>query len=78
MLKLMTSFCGKGEILVAKQCAICGKAKQNGNLVSHSNIKTHRRWEPNLHYVRAIVNGTPRRLRVCTRCLRSGRVRRSA
>jgi len=63
---------------VAKRCEICGKSKQNGNLVSHSNVKTHRRWEPNLRSVRAIVGGAPRRLRVCARCLRSGRLQRPA
>ncbi len=61
---------------MAKQCAICGKKKLAGNLVSHSNVKTHRRWEPNLRAVDAIVDGTPHRLRVCTRCLRSGKVTR--
>ncbi|MGE5551661.1 MAG: 50S ribosomal protein L28 [Bacteroidota bacterium] len=63
---------------MARQCAICGKAKLAGNLVSHSNVKTHRRWEPNLRTVRAVVDGTPQRLRVCTRCLRSGKVSRQA
>ncbi|MCL6613171.1 MAG: 50S ribosomal protein L28 [Firmicutes bacterium] len=63
---------------MAKQCEICGKGKQNGNLVSHSNVKTHRRWEPNLRSVRAAIGGVPRRIRVCTRCLRSGRVQRPA
>jgi len=63
---------------MSKQCDICHKVTLSGNLVSHSNIKTHRRWEPNLRAVNAIVGGTPRRLRVCTRCLRSGLVQRQA
>jgi large subunit ribosomal protein L28 len=59
---------------MARACAICGKRPQVGHRVSHSNIKTTRRWYPNLQKVHAIQNGTPRRIQVCTRCLRSGRV----
>jgi large subunit ribosomal protein L28 len=59
---------------MARACAICGKRPQVGHRVSHSNIKTKRRWYPNLQKVHAIQNGTPRRIQVCTRCLRSGRV----
>lgn len=70
---------GKGiKSKVAKQCEVCGKGKLAGNLVSHSNIKTHRRWEPNLRNINAVVDGAPRRLRVCTRCLRSGLIKRQA
>ena len=57
-----------------KACDICGKTAAYGNKVSHANNMTRRRWEPNLQRVRALVNGVPQRLRVCTRCLRSGRV----
>lgn len=63
---------------MSRQCEICGKGKLNGNNVSHSNRKTHRRWEINLRSVRAKMNGVPQRIRVCTRCLRSGRVQRQA
>jgi large subunit ribosomal protein L28 len=45
-----------------------------GHKVSHSNIKTKKRQKPNLQCVKVIVNGTTRRMRVCTRCIRSGRV----
>lgn len=68
----------KGTITLAKVCDICGKGKLNGNLVSHSNVKTHRRWQPNLRSIRAVVDGAPRRLRVCARCLRSDKVARQA
>ena len=59
------------------RCEICGKASSVGHRVSHSNIKTKRTWSPNIQRVRAIVNGAPRRIHVCTECLRSGRVRRA-
>ena len=58
-----------------KQCDICGKKPQVGHLVSHSNIKTKRRFNPNLQSVRhQTPAGEVKTLRVCTRCLRSGAV----
>lgn len=61
---------------MATQCDICGKEKHIGNAVSHSNIKTKRSWLPNIQRVKALVDGTPKRINVCTRCLRSGKVTR--
>lgn len=62
---------------MARRCEICGKDVAHGNQVSHSNRKSSRTWAPNLQRVRAVVDGTVRRIRVCTRCLRSGRVQRA-
>ncbi|MFZ5646513.1 MAG: 50S ribosomal protein L28 [Bacillota bacterium] len=62
---------------MARKCAVCGKGVQVGMQVSHSHIRTKRTWSPNLQRVRALVDGTPRRILVCTRCLRSGRVKRA-
>ncbi|WP_132014373.1 50S ribosomal protein L28 [Hydrogenispora ethanolica] len=62
---------------MSNRCSICGKGHQTGNLVSHSNIKTHRRWKVNLCSVKAIVDGSTRRIRVCSRCLRSNKVKRA-
>jgi large subunit ribosomal protein L28 len=45
-----------------------------GNKISHAHNVSRRRWEPNLQRVRALVDGSPKRIRVCTRCLRSGKV----
>lgn len=59
---------------MSNRCDICGKGSMNGNLVSHSNIKTKRVTGPNLQRVKAVVDGAPKRLRVCTRCIRSGKV----
>lgn len=58
-------------------CSICGKGVHSGMQVSHSHIRTKRTWKPNLQSVRAIVNGSPKRITVCTRCLRSGKVQRA-
>lgn len=59
---------------MANVCEICGKRRLVGNLVSHSNIKTKRRQKPNVQRLRAVVNGTSRRVRACTRCIRGGKV----
>lgn len=56
------------------RCEICGKHKSVGHRVSHSNIKTKRRWHPNIQRVRAVVGGHTRRIYVCTECLKSGAV----
>jgi large subunit ribosomal protein L28 len=59
---------------MSRQCEICGKKPQTGNNVSHAHNLTRRRWLPNLQRVRALVNGVPKRLRVCTSCLQAGKV----
>ncbi len=62
---------------MAKKCFICGKGTQTGHNVSHSNIKTKRIWVPNLQRVKILVDGTPRKVPVCTRCLKAGKVQRA-
>lgn len=62
---------------MGRVCDICGKGKAAGNNVSHSLRHTRRSWKPNLRRVRANVNGTVKRINVCTRCLRSGKVQRA-
>jgi large subunit ribosomal protein L28 len=61
---------------MARTCDICGKGVQHGQNVSHAHNVTKRRWEVNLQTVRALVAGKPKRLRVCTRCIRSGSVQK--
>lgn len=63
---------------MANVCAVCAKGVTTGYQVSHSHIRSKRTWKPNLQRVRAIVNGTPSRIKVCTRCLRSGKVQRAS
>ncbi|MBE3577352.1 MAG: 50S ribosomal protein L28 [Limnochordales bacterium] len=62
---------------MARACEICGRGPATGNNVSHSNRHTRRRWLVNLQNVRVLLNGNARKMRVCTRCLRSGRVARA-
>lgn len=59
---------------MAYRCEICDKGRLVGNKVSHSNIKTKMVQRPNLQSVRANIGGVTTRVRVCTRCLRSGSV----
>lgn len=59
------------------KCEICGKAPRKGIQLSHSHIKTKRTWSPNIRSVRAKINGATKRINVCTRCLRSGKVERA-
>jgi len=61
-----------------RQCAVCGKGPSVGHSVSHANNKSKRRWSPNLQRVRANLDGTVKYIKVCTRCIRSGRVKKAA
>lgn len=62
---------------MAKFCEVCGKGKVSGHRITHSDRKIKRTWSPNVRRVRAIVNGSPKRLYVCTSCLKSGKVERA-
>lgn len=63
---------------MAQRCELCLKGPRAGNNVSHANNKTKRRWLPNLQRVRVRVDGSIKRLRVCTRCIRSGGIVKAA
>jgi large subunit ribosomal protein L28 len=62
---------------MAAVCDICGKKPFFGMQVSHSHRRSPKRWNPNVQRVRALVNGTPKRLHVCTSCLKAGKVQRA-
>jgi len=63
---------------MAKRCDICGRGPQYGNRISHAHNVTRRRWLINLQRLRVRVDGVQKRLKVCTACLRSGRVQKVA
>ncbi|GEJ58026.1 50S ribosomal protein L28 [Anaeromyxobacter diazotrophicus] len=63
---------------MARRCEMCGKGPLVGNNVSHANNKTKTRSLPNLRSVHAVVDGSVQRIRVCTRCLKAGRVTKAA
>ncbi len=63
---------------MARICVICKKKPHVGFNVSHANNKTKRRWLPNLQPVRIYYQGATRRVRVCTRCIKSGAILKAA
>lgn len=63
---------------MARVCEICGKKPMTGNTISHAHNVNKTRRLPNLQSVKATVDGRPRRMMVCTRCLRSGKVTKVA
>ncbi|MCL2102514.1 MAG: 50S ribosomal protein L28 [Syntrophorhabdaceae bacterium] len=56
------------------KCSICEKGPSFGHNVSHANNKTRKVWRPNIQRVKAIQDGTVRYIKVCTQCIKSGRV----
>ena len=63
---------------MAKMCEVCGKAPVFGNRISHAHNVSSRRWLPNLQRVRAQVGKAVKRMYVCTRCIRTGKVKKAA
>lgn len=61
---------------MAAVCDVCGKRPGFGNNVPWSRKRTRRRFDPNIQSVRAKVDGTPKRLNVCTSCLKADKVTR--
>lgn len=63
------------------KCAICEKDVNFGNKLSitrsHISKRASRTWKPNLRTVKAMVDGQPKRITVCAKCLRSGKVTRA-
>ena len=59
------------------KCDICGKSVAFGIQVSHSHRRSNRTWKPNIRKVKAVVNGSPKRIYACTRFLRSCKVTRA-
>ena len=53
------------------KCEKCGKTPSFGHNVSHSNVRTKRQWKPNIQRVTVYEDGKSRRMKLCTRCLRT-------
>ena len=62
---------------MASVCEICGKKPSFGMAVSHSHRRTKRRWNPNIQRIRAIVDGSTKRVNACTGCIKSGKVQKA-
>jgi large subunit ribosomal protein L28 len=63
---------------MARVCTVCAKGPVTGNNVSHANNRSKRRWYPNLQTVRVSVDGAVKRIRVCTQCLKSNRIKKAS
>ena len=63
------------------KCEICEKSLSHGNKISiarsHVSIRASRTWRPNLRTIKAVINGETKRISVCAKCLRSGKVKRA-
>jgi large subunit ribosomal protein L28 len=62
------------ELVMAQVCEVCGKGPQFGNNISHAHNISRRRWNVNLRPVKAKVGGGNKRIRVCTSCIKAGKV----
>ncbi len=75
---------------MARMCDYCGKKTESGGMITRRGLAkskggvglrttghTLRKFKPNLQKVRAIVDGAPKRVRICTRCLKSGRIQKA-
>ncbi len=62
---------------MAKCCEVCGKGTITGANVSHSNKKTKRMWKGNIQKLRALVDGKPKKMKVCTQCIKAGKIERA-
>jgi len=60
--------------VMAQICQICGKGPQFGNNISHAHNISRRRWNVNLRPVKAKVQGGAKRIRVCTSCIKAGKI----
>jgi large subunit ribosomal protein L28 len=71
---------------MAQVCAVCGKGSQFGRNIRHIHSgswalrapRTQKVYKPNLQSVRTVIGGTPKKLKVCTKCLKAGKVARAA
>jgi len=63
--------------LMSAVCDVCGRGPRFGMQVSHSHRRSPRRWNPNIQRVRALVKGHAKRMNVCTRCIKAGKIQRA-
>jgi large subunit ribosomal protein L28 len=77
-IRILSKFSVGSKVSMALVCEICGKKPSFGNTISHAHNVRRRRWNPNLRRVKAVIDGVRKHVRVCTACIRSGRVKKAA
>ena len=63
---------------MARVCEVCGRGPMFGHRISHAHNLTNRRWNINLQTVRAVVHGAAKKIRVCTSCIKNGKVQKAS
>jgi large subunit ribosomal protein L28 len=77
-IRSISKFSVGSNVTMALVCEICGKKPSFGNTISHAHNVRRRRWNPNLRRVKAVISGVRKHVRVCTACIRAGRVKKAA
>lgn len=62
---------------MAKVCQLCGKKISVGHNVSKAHNLTKRRFSPNLHTITVIINKKVKKIKLCTRCIRSAKLQKA-
>lgn len=63
---------------MSRVCEVCGKRPLIGMNVSHSHRRTKKRTLPNLQSINVMTAKGPKKMKVCTRCIRSGKIKKAA
>ena len=63
--------------IMSKQCEICGKTALKAASISFSHKQNVHRQFPNLQSVKVMIDGTVKRIKVCTSCLKAGKVQKA-
>ena len=61
---------------MSKVCSVCGKKPAAGRNVSHSHRVTNRMFRPNIQQVKAVIDGSVKKVNVCTKCMKAGKITR--
>ncbi|MCK5451355.1 MAG: 50S ribosomal protein L28 [Candidatus Omnitrophica bacterium] len=74
---------------MSKECYVCGKkpvagrsisrrgmAKSKGGVGQRTTGKTKRRFEPNIQPVNALIDGKKKKIKVCAKCIKAGKVKK--
>ncbi len=73
----MRSFLHRSNVM-ARQCYVCSKRTILGSTISHAHNVQSRKFKPNLQRIRILERGSVKRVRICTRCIRSGKIRKAS